>query len=144
MIDVQVDKIEMGTVVDHIRAGRATKVMKLLGIGEDYPHRVAVVLNVPSKKMGTKDILKIQGKLVSPEAANLIALVSPGATINIINGGKLEKKYSVGLPKELRGHGKCPNPNCISGENVERQFTMEKEGYRCHYCERLFRAEELV
>jgi len=141
---MQVDKIEMGTVVDHIKAGKAGRVMKLLGIGEDYPHRVAVVLNVPSRKMGTKDIVKIQGKLVSPEVANLIALVSPSATINIIKGGKLEKKYRVGLPKEVRGQGKCPNPNCISGENVERFFIMEKEGYRCHYCERLFRAEELV
>jgi aspartate carbamoyltransferase regulatory subunit len=141
---MQVDKIEMGTVVDHIRAGRAGRVMKLLGIGEDYPHRVAVVLNVPSKKMGTKDILKIQGKLVSPEVANMIALVSPSATINIIKGGKLEKKYRVSLPKEVHGHGKCPNPNCISAENVERFFMIEKDGYRCHYCERLFKAEELI
>jgi aspartate carbamoyltransferase regulatory subunit len=140
---VQVDKIEMGTVVDHIRAGKAAKVMKLLGIGEDYKHRVAVVLNVPSKKTGTKDIVKIEGKLVSPEVANLIALVSPGATINIIKAGKLEKKYRVSLPKEVHGHGKCPNPNCISGE-VERFFTSEKDGYRCHYCERLFKAEETV
>jgi aspartate carbamoyltransferase regulatory subunit len=141
---MQVDKIEMGTVIDHIKAGKAARVMRLLDIGEDYKHRVAVVLNVPSRKMGTKDILKIQGKLVSPEVANLIALVSPTATINIIRGGKLEKKYQVSLPKEVHGHGKCPNPNCISGENVERFFTIEKAGYRCHYCERLFKAEELV
>lgn len=141
---MQVDKIEMGTVIDHIQAGKAARVMKLLDIGEGYQHRVAVVLNVPSRKMGTKDILKIQGKLVSPEVANLIALVSPTATINIIRGGKLEKKYKVSLPKEVHGQGKCPNPNCISGENVERFFTMDRDGYRCHYCERLFRAEELV
>ena len=59
---MQVDNIAMGTVIDHIKAGKAAKVMKLLSIGEDYPHRVAVMLNVPSKKSGTKDIVKIEGK----------------------------------------------------------------------------------
>ncbi len=141
---MQVDNIEIGTVVDHIKAGKAAKVMKLLEIGENYPHRVAVVLNVPSKKMGTKDIVKIEGKLVSPETANLIALVSPGATINIIKSGKLESKREVRMPEEISGYGKCPNPNCISGEGARRSFRKDKGGYRCHYCERLFKADELV
>ena len=30
---MQVDKIEIGTVIDHMKAGRAGRVMKLLGIG---------------------------------------------------------------------------------------------------------------
>ena len=141
---MQVDNIEIGTVVDHIKAGRAAKVMKLLEIGENYPHRVAVMLNVPSKKMGTKDIVKIEGKLVSQEAADLIALVSPDATINIIRSGKLESKHKVRMPKEIKGYGKCPNPNCISVENSRRELRMDKGGYRCHYCERLFKAEERV
>ncbi|VVC02805.1 Aspartate carbamoyltransferase regulatory chain [Candidatus Bilamarchaeum dharawalense] len=141
---MQVDKIEMGTVVDHIKAGKAGKVMKLLDIGEKYPHRVAIVLNVPSKRMGTKDILKIEGKMVSQEMANLIALVSPGATVNIVKGGEVEKKYEVVLPKEVKEYGKCPNPNCITGESGQRYFKIDRDGYRCHFCERLFQAEELV
>jgi aspartate carbamoyltransferase regulatory subunit len=142
---MQVDKIEMGTVVDHIKAGKASKVMRLLEIGENYPHRVAIVLNVPSKKTKTKDILKIEGKLVSDESANLIALVSPGATVNIIKGSKIEKKYEVSLPKEVRGIARCPNPNCITIEVARTYFAKEDgESYRCHFCERLFKAEELV
>ncbi len=142
---MQVDKIEMGTVVDHIRAGKAGKVMRLLGIGEDYPHRVAIVLNVPSKMMKTKDILKIEGKMVSDETANLIALVSPGASINIVKGGAIEKKFTVSLPKEISGLVKCPNPNCISAEGARTHFRKEDgERFRCHFCERLFVAEELV
>lgn len=141
---MQVDKIEMGTVVDHIKPGRSAKVMRILGIGEGYPHRVAMVLNVPSKKMGLKDIVKIEGKVVSPEAANLLALVSPGASVNIIKNGELEKKFQVELPKEVNGLGRCPNPNCISNESGKTHFVKEKEAYRCHYCERPFNAEELV
>ena len=142
---MQVDKIEMGTVVDHIKAGRAARVMKLLRIGEDYPHRVALVTNVPSKRMGTKDIVKIEGKVVSQGEADVIALISPGATINIIKDGKIDKKLDAGLPKEVRGYCHCPNPNCITNsESAERQFVKSDSGYRCHYCERLFKAEELV
>jgi aspartate carbamoyltransferase regulatory subunit len=142
---MQVDQIEMGTVVDHIRAGRAAKVMKLLEISEGYPHRVAIVLNVPSAKMKTKDIVKIEGKLVSEECANLIALVSPGASVNIIRGGKIEKKFNVSLPREVKGIARCPNPNCITAEGAKTLFAREGgERYRCHYCERLFKAGELA
>lgn len=142
---MQVDKISMGTVVDHIQAGKASKLFSLLGIGEDYPHRVAIVMHVPSKKMGTKDILKIEGKIVSEEMANLIALASPGASVNIIKDGKCEKKYEVALPKEVKNLGKCPNPNCISLETGTSLFSMDGDKrYRCHFCERLFKADELV
>ena len=141
---MQVDQIEMGTVVDHITAGNSAKVMKLLEIGENYPHRVAMVLNVPSKKMKTKDILKIEGKVVSEDMANLLALVSPKASVNLIRDGKVEKKFIVALPDEVKGHTHCPNPNCITGKGATTHFVRDGEKYRCHFCERLFKAEELV
>ncbi len=142
---LKVDEIEMGTVVDHIIAGKGNKVLGILNIGEKYPHRVALMMHVPSKKGKTKDIVKIEGKLVDQKHANIIALLSPGATINIIQGGKVEKKFQVELPQELLGAGKCPNPNCITNsEETENRFSKEDGGYRCGFCERLFAAEELV
>ncbi|MBU0532465.1 aspartate carbamoyltransferase regulatory subunit [Candidatus Micrarchaeota archaeon] len=142
---LKVDTIEMGTVVDHIKAGKGGRVLEVLKIGEDYPHRVALMMHVPSKKGGTKDIVKIEGKIVGDEAANIIALISPGATINIIQNEKVEKKFRVELPAELKGAGKCPNPNCITNsEETENRFKMEDGNYRCGYCEKLVEAEELV
>ena len=143
---MQVDVIEKGTVVDHIKAGKGEKVLKLLAIGEDYPYRVALVMNVASKKTKKKDIVKIAEKMITEDEANIIALVSPGATINIIEGGKVKDKYVVGLPEKLEGTGTCPNPNCITGSehDVTQMFSKEGERYRCHYCERLFKPEELV
>jgi aspartate carbamoyltransferase regulatory subunit len=142
---LKVDVIEMGTVVDHIQAGKGKKVLGILGIGEDYPHRVALMMHVSSKKGGTKDIVKIEGKLVDQKHANIIALISPGASINIIQGGKVEKKFQVELPTELVGAGICPNPNCITNsEDTENRFRKEGGNYRCGFCERLFKAEELV
>jgi aspartate carbamoyltransferase regulatory subunit len=142
---LKVDVIENGTVVDHIKAGKGAKVIEILGVGEDYPGRVALVMNVASKRSGKKDIVKIADKLVSEEVANMIALISPGATINIIEDSKVSKKYVVALPDELKGIGHCPNPNCITNkEAAKKLFQKDMDGYRCHYCERLFSARELV
>jgi len=142
---LKVDVIEKGTVVDHIQAGKGMKVLAILGAGEGHPERAALVMNVPSKKLGKKDIVKIEGKLVSESIANMIALVSPGASINIIENSKVAKKYAVSLPERLMGVGSCPNPNCITNkEEAGKQFAKEGDRYRCHYCERLFGANELV
>jgi len=143
---MQVDVIEKGTVVDHIKAGKGAKVLKLMDIGEDYPYRIALVMHVPSKKTKEKDIVKISEKMITEDEANIIALLSPGATINIIEGGKVKKKYVVNLPEKLEGTGTCPNPNCITGTetDVKQMFSKEGENYRCHYCERIFKPEELV
>jgi len=140
-----VEPIEDGTVIDHIQAGRGKKVLELLGIREGYPERVALVMNVSSKRMGKKDIVKIAGKAIEGELANLVALVAPKSSINIIKNGKVSKKYNVELPEKLEGIGTCPNPNCITNsEAADKKFQKEGEAYRCYYCERVFNAEELA
>jgi aspartate carbamoyltransferase regulatory subunit len=140
-----VEPIDKGTVIDHIQAGRGKKVMQLLGIREDYKGKVALVMNVPSKTMGKKDILKIADRIIEGKLANLVALVAPHSSINIIRGGKVAKKYNVELPNTLEGIGVCPNPNCISNtETVDGKFERHDEAYRCHYCERVFDAQELA
>lgn len=144
---MQIDVIDKGTVVDHIKAGKGPKVLRILGVGENYPHTVALVMNASSKKSGSKDIVKIAEKQVDEKAANAMALISPGATINIIEGQKVSKKFEVQLPKELKGVGRCPNPNCMTSAEADAAQMFSKEDddrYRCHYCERLFKAEELV
>lgn len=144
---LNIEPIERGTVIDHIKAGMGAKVLRIMGIGDDYQYRVALVMHAPSKKMGEKDIVKIAEKVITEKEANIIALVSPGATVNIIKNGKVEKKYRVELPDKLDGIGVCPNPNCITNSDgdVKRIFAKEADdNYRCYYCERLFRAKELV
>ncbi len=108
---LKVEKISEGTVIDHIKAGAGTRVLSILSNAYPLNKMAALIINAPSKKFGRKDIVKIEGKMVSQEMANLIALVSPGATVNIVKGGEVEKKYDVVLPKEVKEYGKCPNPN---------------------------------
>ncbi len=146
---IKVEQITNGTVIDHIKAGKGKRVLDLLGIGESHPQLVALVMNVSSRKMGKKDMVKIAGIYVKDELANKVALVSPNATINIIEDGKVIHKHKVTLPKHLDKIGKCPNPVCITNLNnvgiVHTHFELENEDkYRCRYCERVFTADELV
>ncbi|MBI5223654.1 aspartate carbamoyltransferase regulatory subunit [Candidatus Micrarchaeota archaeon] len=141
---MQVDKIEIGTVIDHIPAGAAQKVMKMLAIDNPQSHRAAIMLNVPSKKRGTKDILKIEGRIFDEGALNAIALIAPEATVNIVLAGKISKKFGVKLPTQITGFGKCPNGNCISHESTAKFKLETKERYRCQFCDRIFEARELI
>ncbi len=141
---IQVEKIKEGTVIDHITAGKGMKVMEILGIGRDYPGKVALVMNVASKRIGKKDIVKVAGKFIDEKDANRIALISPKASLNIIKNGEVEEKKNVEMPDSIEGIAKCPNPKCITnlGE-VETRFEVEKGGVRCDYCERRFEPEEI-
>ncbi|MCS7119177.1 MAG: aspartate carbamoyltransferase regulatory subunit [Archaeoglobaceae archaeon] len=142
MKELVISKIRDGTVIDHINAGKAILVLKILGIDENTKETVSMVLNVPSKKMGKKDIVKVEGLFISEEKLNKIALIAPNATINLIREYEIKKKFKVKPPEIVKGILKCPNRLCISNakEPVETIFYISvKNGQvvaKCHYCGR--------
>ena len=150
MLMINVELIENGTVIDHIQSGKGKKVLDILGIDETYGHLVALVMNVNSKKKVKKDIVKIANIFVKDDLANKVALISPNATINIIRNSKVEKKHKVELPKILLKIAKCPNPVCITNyKNVgdcstEFNRVLDSNEYTCKFCERTFKAHELL
>lgn len=136
---MKVERIEHGTVIDHILAGMAFDVLRVLGLSND--RGMSILINSHSRKGGKKDILKIEDVELSGEQANRVALISPQATINIIVEGKVVKKFNAEAPKVVRGILTCSNPNCISNQNepVTTEFKLgSDEGHRyiCTYCER--------
>ena len=82
--ELRVTKIKDGTVIDHIRGGFALDVVKILGITGKEKRVMTIAINVPSKRFRVKDIVKIEGKELSSQEVNRIALVAPHASINII------------------------------------------------------------
>ncbi len=146
MKQLVISKIKEGTVIDHIDAGKALLVLKILGINENTRENVSMAMNVPSKKMGKKDIVKVEGKFISEEELNKIALISPNATINLIKDYEIQKKFKVKLPKVVEGILTCPNRMCISNtsrEPIKSRFyiSVDEEGVaaKCHYCGRKIR-----
>lgn len=136
---MKVERIEHGTVIDHILPSMAFDVLRVLGLSKDKT--MSILVNSHSRKGGRKDILKFEGVELSAEEANLVALVSPKATINIIVGGKVVQKFNAEAPPVVRGILTCSNPNCISNQDepITTEFRLGKDEshrYVCTYCER--------
>ena len=55
---MNIDSIKNGIVIDHIQAKKALSIYNALKLG-DLDCSVAMITNVKSKKMGRKDIIKI-------------------------------------------------------------------------------------
>ena len=135
--NMTVDSIQDGIVIDHISAGRGMKIYELLGLNAaGVP--VAMMMNVASGKLGRKDIIKIDG--VIPVNLDVIGYVDPGATVNVIRGGKLAEKKNIDMPERLENVIRCKNPRCVSTTEQElpQVFLLtdraQKE-YRCAWCE---------
>ena len=135
-----VRRIRNGTVIDHIPAGRALMVLRLLGIKGGEGLRVALVMNAESKKMGRKDIVKIEDRYLSKEETDKLALIAPTATINIIREFKVVEKRKVEPPLRITGILKCPNPTCITRKDNEpitprfKRISLKPLLYQCEYC----------
>ncbi|MBQ8203786.1 MAG: aspartate carbamoyltransferase regulatory subunit [Clostridia bacterium] len=134
---MNIDSIQNGVVIDHITAGLGMKLYKLLGL-DTLDVSVALIKNVSSKKMGKKDIIKIDADI--DVDFDVIGFVDPDATVNIIKEGKLVNKLSIDMPKTLVDVIKCKNPRCITSCEQELQHIFEltdreNKVYRCRYCE---------
>jgi aspartate carbamoyltransferase regulatory subunit len=142
-----VSAIHSGTVIDHIAAGEALTIIRFLGLSM-HKKTVTVGFNLPSRAMGAKDIIKVEGRELTPAEVNQLAIVAPAATVNIIRNYKLSKKFSVALPKRIERFVSCPNKNCITNhERVATLFSVEKRKaivLTCAYCEKVFNREEIT
>ena len=141
MRDLKVTPIKNGTVIDHIPAGMALNVLRVLGISGGVASTVSVLIHVPSKRRGWKDIVKVEDRELNPKELNTIALIAPDATINIIRNYNVAEKHAVVLPDRAVGILRCGNPSCItnSREPVESAFLVRSKDplrLRCWYCER--------
>jgi len=147
--ELQVKKIESGTVIDHISAGKALAVLRILGITGAEDFTVSVLMNARSKKYGKKDLVKIEKRRLTTTEVNKIALISPHATINIIENYKVIEKFNVKLPEEIIDVVKCANPTCItnSKEPVTPKFKVVEVDpikLRCIYCNRFTTVDDII
>ncbi len=134
---MNIDSIQNGVVIDHITAGLGMKLYELLDLAS-LDASIALIKNVGSKKMGKKDIIKIDADI--DLNLDVIGFVDPDATINIIKNGVLVEKCSIGMPYTLTNVIKCKNPRCITSceqelDHIFKLTDKENKVYRCIYCE---------
>jgi len=138
---LRVSKIRNGTVIDHVAAGQALNVLAILGIDGTGGEEVSVGMNVPSGRIERKDVVKVEGRELSPAEVDVLSLIAPEATINIIRDYEVVRKTRVQRPEAVVGVIECPNHNCITNadEPVESEFDVLDDGIRCRYCDTILR-----
>ena len=133
---LRISKIRDGTVIDHVTGGQALNVLAILGIDGSGGETVSIGMNVPSEKLGHKDVVKVEGRELSRAEVDVLSLIAPEATINIVRAFDVIEKHHVTRPETVHGVLTCPNANCITTENepVESRFDVLEDGVRCAYC----------
>ncbi len=134
---MKIDSIQNGIVLDHITAGKGMQIYNLLKL-DRLDCSVAIIKNVNSRKMGKKDIIKIDADI--DVNMDILGFVDPGVTIDIIRNEKLVEKRRVHLPEKLENVLKCKNPRCITTTEQElphifRLTDRDNRVYRCMYCD---------
>ena len=134
---MNIDTIKNGMVIDHITAGKGMELYSLLNL-DALNCTIVIGKNVNSRKMGTKDIIKIDADI--DLSTDILGYVDPGVTVNIIKDGIIVEKKTISLPERLVNVISCKNPRCITSceQELDQVFTLtdkENRVYRCLYCE---------
>lgn len=131
-------QLQDGTVIDHLPVGTAARALIILGLPREGP--VTVGMNVPSKRFGHKDIIRVEGLELRRHETDRLALLGPAVTVSIVKGGKVVSKQLLEVPERLIGVIRCANPTCITNhERIAPVFDRMSRAplkLRCAYCER--------
>ncbi len=141
---LNISGIHEGFVLDHIKAGMGMKIYQDLHLA-DFGCTVAIIMNVRSNKMGSKDILKVECPIDALDL-DILGYIDHNITVNVIKDEAIVEKKALTLPKEIKNVITCKNPRCIT--SIEQELTQifiltdeEKEVYRCKYCEAKYKGK---
>ena len=134
---MNIDGIQNGYVIDHIRAGRAMTIYRYLGL-DRLDCSVAIIKNAKSRRMGRKDIIKIDELI--PVDWEILGYIDSDVTVNIIRDDQLAEKKHLTLPERVVNVIRCKNPRCITQveQEIAHEFVLTDRAhgvYRCVYCE---------
>ena len=134
---LNITKIKNGIVIDHIKAGQGIRIFNWLGL-DKASYTVAFVVNANSKIMGKKHIIKIDNAITIN--FDVLGLIDPNITVNIINDQNISNKIKLQLPEKVENVLICKNPRCITSTEkyIPHIFHLENpelQTYRCEYCD---------
>jgi aspartate carbamoyltransferase regulatory subunit len=142
-----VSAIKDGTVIDHIPAGLLFNVIDILGL-QKIGNQITFGMNLESKKLIRKAIIKLSEVFFRKDDLDRIALVAPQVKINIIKDYEVVEKKIVEVPDHIEGIAKCVNPMCITNnQNVQTKFDViskEPVTLKCQYCEKITDRNNIV
>lgn len=141
---LNINSIKKGIVIDHIHCGMGYEIFKLLNL-DKVDYTVALIMNARSKKLGKKDMIKIENVLDID--LRILGVIDDNITINIIEDEMITKKINIKLPEYVENVLICDNPRCITSEerNIIHRFRLvdrSRKLYKCIYCDHLYGVDE--
>ena len=136
---LNIEKIRNGIVIDHIKSGQGIRIFNWLGLDKS-PYTVAFVVNASSRHMGRKDIIKIDNTITIN--FNILGLIDPNITVNVIENEKITEKINLKLPDMVENVIHCKNPRCITSTekyipHIFHLVNPDERLYRCEYCDEI-------
>lgn len=144
MANKKIGAIENGINLDHIPQGNAWYIIKLLKLERKYP--VGIGLNLLSKRMGVKDLVKVENYFLTDKQLKAVSVFAPGATYSEIRNFEVVRKIQLTLPESIDELIICPNHRCISHQYrslFRLSYSNENAIAQCHYCEHHFNLSDL-
>ena len=137
---LNIDTIKNGLVIDHIKSGLGAQIFHYLGL-DKADFSCALIMNVPSKKFGRKDIIKIDN-IINIDYS-VLGFIDPNISIAVIQDEKIVRKIKMQLPDRVESVIRCKNPRCITMTEkyvtpTFRLMNREKAQYACLYCDALY------
>ena len=97
---LNVGKIEEGFVLDHIKAGKSMSIYKHLGL-DKLDCTVAIIKNARSKKMGKKDILKVECDIDTLNL-DILGFIDHNITVNVIKSCEIVENFRCLYQRKLK------------------------------------------
>lgn len=137
---LNINSISKGIVIDHIKPGWGLKIFEYLKL-DTANFTVALIMNATSKKLGRKDIIKIENEIDIDLAA--LGFIDPNITVNIIENEVITEKINLSLPDKVKDIIKCKNPRCVTSEerDIQHRFVLVDRNmgiYKCEYCDQIY------
>jgi aspartate carbamoyltransferase len=145
---VGIKPVENGIVIDHIGRGsdltgiwdHIDKIRRIMRLNYRSSHGVYH----SSSDSIFKGIVSLPDVLSFDETQiKMLAAIAPGCTLNMVEGGKVRKKYRLHMPPRIYNFDEisCKNENCISNpkhfEQVRQEFYKSEDStFVCRYCEK--------
>lgn len=138
--------IENGFNLDHIPQGNAWYIVKILQLFNS-DSQTGVGLNLPSKTIGRKDLIKVENRTLSEDEINKISLFCFNATLSIIKNFAVIEKKTITITSEIDDLIVCLNSNCVSKIHKSKFYTFFNREHqimvRCHYCNQSFLLKDI-
>jgi aspartate carbamoyltransferase regulatory subunit len=160
---LNIERIQNGIIIDHIKAGQGIKVFNWLGLDKSN-YAVAFVINAFSTRMTRKDFIKIDtvstGSIEKVTEGliridntididiDILGFIDPNITVRIITDGEAGERIHPKLPGRIENVLHCNNPRCVTytEKYIPQIFVLEDREartYRCEYCDDIRSASDV-